>query len=185
MPLELTFYTAATAPHLPVPELSDGKGRHRRTHNFDTCAQCRAHAATPTDPKTAPCYFAVCAACNWSRADVARLRAAKRRRINVELRRKSPAPLAPPVDFAPLFPRGFDPHAVILPRIALSNGFDGVDILEAGVARRYLESIGASLPKGASWGTWACGCETREGGELVKSCARHRRAFFDNAEEVA
>lgn len=183
MPLELTFYTAATAPHMPVPELSGGKARHRHTHIFDSCTSCRAHFADPSKPG---CRVAVCAACNWNAPAVAKLRASKRRRLNAELKRKTPASLVPPVEFAPLFPRGFDAAAVILPHIPLSDGFSGCDTLDGDVAGRYLAAMGfrcttERVHDGDDVSShWACGCMTGEH-NVTRACAQHRPALVDGA----
>jgi hypothetical protein len=172
--MQVIYYTQETAPHLPVPELDNSNARSskRWPHDFEKCDACKAHASDPSKPS---CWRAVCAACNWSRTDVVKLRGAKRRAF--EAQRNKPVKLSAPVEFSPLFPKGFNPRAVVLPRFTPSNPFLGIDRLSDGVAARYLEAVGVKRTA-PNMRTWSCGCTTNHNENSVdKTCARHDAVF--------
>lgn len=169
MSTQVQYYTRETAPHRAVDELT------RSTHEPSKCAACKTHEEDPAKPE---CYSAVCAACNWSRHDVAKLRAAKRKAF-LSGQKKLP-PLRPPVAFPRAFPKGFDPHAVVLPPFKMSNPFLAVEVLQKGVAARYLEAVGVKRTK-PNFRTWTCGCMTDHNENTTSTtCKKHEAAFNGN-----
>ncbi|MGH7263051.1 MAG: hypothetical protein ACREH7_03920, partial [Candidatus Rokuibacteriota bacterium] len=143
--MEITWYEEKTASHRPVVDLAG------KWHQGKTCERCDGHAE---DPATEECHSAPCAACNWKRRDVAALRAKKKRLILAEVRKSDPKAgwLKQTWTIGPLWPKGFDPAAVVLPG---SMHFYSCEDLRSGIVgaipkerggitdpiRRYLDSL--------------------------------------------
>jgi hypothetical protein len=167
------FFTKSDAPHLPVLALA---GKHHR----DDCEACKLHKVDPSKPKlcTAPC-----AACDWNDPQVRKHRATVKAAAEAGLRKKL-GPLKPHGAPAPLFPKGFNPAAVVLPPMpkhTFPPTWTEESYLRDGVAVRYLEAMGAKSKKNTHGGlTWSCGCNTstkENGGRVASACARHDAAF--------
>lgn len=106
--MTVTYYTRETAPHLP-PLGSLGK-YHRAIAD---CQRCQEHFADPV--KNPACGDARCAACYWDEPEETAARAKRRQAVKRALSKPLP-PLPHPNPPRPLFPKGFDEHAVVFPK---------------------------------------------------------------------
>lgn len=175
----VTLWTKATAPHEPVMDLS--RDYHR---GLEGCTSCQEHKADRSRPT---CGSAPCASCHWSRTDVRKHREARASKVRAFLRKgdKALPPLRPTFKPKPLFPPGFKPEAVVLPKtvgygeavMSKRNQMPLPTLSET--VERYLAAMGETkVRENRGDGSllrlaWTCGCFTTT--HDVNACERHMR----------
>jgi hypothetical protein len=132
-----------------------------------------------------------CAACDWKRADVRKIRERKKKALMRFIRTGKLPPLR---STATKFPKRMteeEAAKVVLPMPPHLYGrlrMMPEDFVIEDVHRRYLEAMGETCSRSdpkAHDAKWSCGCKTNPHGygDGVQSCERHRRAMVDGAEE--